>query len=241
MFLHIYALTGYVGTNVGNLTQAAADALETAYTDYVENPGQEAYIALNNAIFSAERVAITPTLYYRLRNCERSGGQLYLKAKTDGSGLTAATLDTNDDDQLFRFEPSGSGWLVVNRGRKFYVGSTGAVETEIPVSSEASGGAPYRVESDFSGRSALICLTPGGSYPAIHLAGDLTRLVPWNAGNAGASFWYIEPTEILTDIELVALPAASVDAAPLYDLSGRRVAQPVRGVYIRSGRKELVR
>lgn len=235
------ALTDYVGTNVGNLTQAAGAALEAAYAAYAEHPGQEAYIALNNAIFSAERVVINPTLYYRLRNCERSGGQLYLKAKTDGSGLTAATLDVNDNDQLFRFEPSGSGWLVVNRGRQFYVSATGAVETEIPVSPEASGGAPYRVESDLDGRSALICLTPGGNYPAIHLAGDNTRLVPWNAGNASASFWYIEPTDILTDIELVAQPAASVGAAPLYDLSGRRVAQPVRGVYIRSGRKELVR
>ena len=78
------------------------------------------------------------------------------------------------------------------------------------------------------------------SYPAIHLAGDNTRLVPWVAQGSPASLWYIEPTDIVTDIRSVERQTEAKELR-YYDLSGRRLdGVPAQGVYITSDRKKRI-
>ncbi|MCF0197790.1 MAG: hypothetical protein HUK02_00505 [Bacteroidaceae bacterium] len=43
--------------------------------------------------------------------------------------------------------------------------------------------------------------------------------------------------DVLTDVESIETPVLDEQTSPCYDLQGRRIATPVRGVYIRNGRK----
>lgn len=229
-----------VGVNVGNLTEEAVSTISQAYEAYKADATTSNYETLNAAIENAPRVQISQDIKYRFRNVERQNGTLYMVAS--GSGLTAATLKANDEGQLFNFLPGKEEgtWIIQNIEKKVYIGSTQAVETKTPVSKVKSGAASYTISSSADGKSALICTTPvNSSYPAIHLAGDNTRLVPWTT-SASASLWYIEPTNVLTDIATIEAQTSST-AAAIYDLQGRKLNQmPQQGVYITSDRKKRI-
>ena len=201
-------------------------------------PSKETYEAFASFLDAAETVGIDSKVMYRLRNSDRQSGTLYLVA--NAGGLTAATFDESNKTQLFSFIPTDAEdvYYVNNEASKVFIGQTGAQEVEIPVVGEQTEASTYRVVSDKHGRSSLSCTNPQGR-PAIHLAGDCSRLVPWNAQGSPASLWYIEPTDLPTGIEsLPALGDETVRAA-IYDLSGRRVARPAAGVYIRNGKKYI--
>lgn len=231
------AVRGMVGTNVGNLKEEALPAIEAAYDDYVAAPSREAYEAFAAAFAGADDVVtIDPERKYRLRNSDRQNGTLYLVGNADG--LTAAVLNETSGTQLFSFIPTEEKdvFFVCNETSRVFIGRTGAQEVKIPVVATQAEASTYRVASTLQGLSSLSCTDPEGR-PAIHLAGDCTRLVPWNASGSPASMWYIEPTDIPTSVEGVPTVGSDEEAAPLYDLSGRRVYNPGRGIYIRSGRK----
>lgn len=232
-----------VGSNVGNIKEESLTAVEVAYNAYKEAPSKEKYdafaVAFLDVMKNAEQIGIDAKVMYRLCNHGRENGTLYLVAKTDG--LTAAVLNESAKNQLFTFVPAGEDgvYYVANEETKKFVGQTGANETKIPVVNATGNNNKYRIVSDVYGRSSLSCTNPGGPNPAIHLAGDKTRLVPWTATGDPASLWYIEPTTIPTDIESVPAQNAESVSAAVYDLSGRRVARPAAGVYIRNGKKYI--
>ncbi|MDE7379404.1 MAG: hypothetical protein K2N13_10695 [Paraprevotella sp.] len=233
------------GAYVGQLTDEGIASIEAAYRNYVENSTFENNVAFNAAVAGADRIEIENGRVYRLRNYGRAG-DLYLKALSDN--LTAASLDEADESQLFAFITTEDGyWRILNEAQGVYIGATGAVETRVPVVTAATDAAGYRVESTTAGLSSLVCVAPvNAAYPAIHLAGDKTRLVPWKAGSPSsndASYWYIEPTELTaTAIEEVEaetpVPAGKIG---YYDLGGRRVTKPVAGgVYITDDRRKVI-
>lgn len=231
------------GSIVGQMTEEGLDAIEAAYATYDAQPTPANLVALNAAMASARRVELEHERIYRLRNRGRAGN-LYLKAQA--STLTASALNADDADELFAFFVDDEGnWRIFNPGRGLYVGATGAVETQIPLTADAAAAAAYRVDSETDGSSSLVCLTPTNkTYPAIHLAGDCRRLVPWSpaaGANNTASAWYIEPTELsATGIGSIAAPEATAPAR-YYDLSGRRVTQPVRGgIYVTGDRRKVI-
>ncbi len=227
------------GTNVGNLTENGAAGIRAAFERYKANPCQTAYETLNAAIAAAESVEIEAGRNYRLRNSERQSGKLYIKVKPGAAGLIAATRNPVDKDQLFHFIPTEEGWKIFSDKQQVYICRTGVVESPIPVSKNIAQAAPYEVRSTRDGLSALVCLNPESGYPAIHLSGDNTRLVPWNAAGSPASLWYIEPTDILTDIAYVR-PAEQEDATIYYNLDGRRVENPDKGVFVTNKRRKVI-
>ena len=234
----VAGVTANVGTNVGMLTEAGAESINNAVEAYNADPSIAAYEAVNRSIAEAEKVRLVETFKYRLRNKERASGTLYLTAAA--SEITASTLNEANESQLFNFILNEDGsWKIYNEAQDVYIGSTGAVETKTPVSNAIENAAPYRVDSSIEGKSALVCLSPtNASHPALHLAGDNTRIVPWLA-NSDASLWYIEPTDITTAIDCIAIQPAET-AESYYDISGRRVQQPRNGFFItNSGRKLL--
>ncbi len=232
---------GMVGTAVGNLTEAGLDKVEKAYDAYVSAPTAETYEAFAVAFAGTEKdvVTINPKLKYRLRNSNRQDGTLYLVSTT--TALTAATLDVDDDSQLFTFIPTDENdtYIVSNEASAVFIGRTGNNEVKIPVVTAQKEASDYRIVSSRHGLSSLSCTNPVNN-PAIHLAGDCVRLVPWNA-TSPASLWYIEPTEVATGIDSVSAGNAPTADAAIYDLSGRRVYTPGRGVYISAGRKFIKR
>lgn len=236
------AMAAKTGKNVGMLTEDGAAAINAAYEAYAAEPAVETYVALNNAISNADRVRLEEYRKYRIRNYDRDNGTLYLT--TDGTELTAEKLNESNTGELFHFVSTEDGyWTIQNEGISVSIGATGAIETKTPVVTSVADAAPYAVTSNEDGLSKLRCMTPtNATYSYLHLAGDKARIVPWAANSPaanGASFWYIEPTDIVVGIEAVASENPTKDAE-LYDLSGRRVAKPVRGaLYVTGNRRKV--
>lgn len=232
-----------VGPNVGNITAESLTSVKAAYNAYKTTPSQENYEAFAAAIAGTEQIGVNKGIMYRLRNSDRKNNQdnqpYYLVANTEG--LTAAMLNEESTDQLFSFIPTEKEgvFYVANEANNVYIGRTGRNETKIPVVTIMADTTAYRVASDRYGRSSLSCTMPGGPNPAIHLAADCTRLVPWVAQGSPASLWYIEPTDIPSDIENVPVQPVMSAKDAIYDLSGRRVTAPAAGIYIRNGKKYI--
>ncbi len=221
-----------VGDKVGNITSAGYASIEAAYEICAANYSEENYAAFKQAISEAETVQLSDRIKYRLRNKLYPTKYLVINAST----MTIATLNEANENQLVSFVANEDGtWKIYGEAVNGYVGNTGANETQIPV---GAAGASYLVVSNVAGESYLECTTPGGPHPAIHAAGDNIRIVPWTTA-ADASRWYIEPTDITTDLESV---VSESNAAPevFYDLSGRRVENPKQGIYVTSRKRKVV-
>ncbi|MDO4930249.1 MAG: sialidase family protein [Bacteroidales bacterium] len=228
---------GYFGTNVGNIAKTGEADVTAAYNAYVAAPSKSKYEALTASIVDADRIEIEEGKLYRIRNSNRSDGTLYLRII--GSSMGVSTLDESSKNQLFTFFSAGDGeWYIYNEGASRYISRTPAVYNTITVNTSATY--DYTVSSSYDGLSALICNNPSNSsYPAIHLDGS-SKLVPWTA-TSEASLWYIEPTELTTAIEQ--LETETVDgengAEVFYDMSGRQVSKPEKGVYMTNKRRKV--
>ena len=234
----VTAVTNNTGNIVGNYDASGASDVTDAYSTFKDNATKANYEAVNAAVSKAPVVELGSAVKYRLYSTAR-GGMKYLSASA--SGLSVGDLDENDSTQLFSFIPDAEtgNWKILNEKSNVYIGSTPAVYGSVPVKESADDAALYRISSKVNGESALICQSPtNASFPAIHLDGSC-KLVPWTT-DAGASQWYIVPTNIATDIETAAaavLPQTKVDV--IYDLQGRRVSKATKGVFIINGRKEI--
>ena len=132
---------------------------------------------------------------------------------------------------------------ILNENRNAYISPVVGQEKEILMTAAHDEAGSYRVKSDTQGRSALMCQNGTGGLPAIHLAGNTSRLVPWYANSPAendASFWYIEPTDMfITGIEGIE-NATGTEEVKLYDLTGRRVTSPAKGgIYVTSDRRKI--
>ena len=83
----------------------------------------------------------------------------------------------------------------------------------------------------------------GNNVIKFGLAGGLHTFKKWNnTGNILVSSIEIEPVAGGAGlVEEVVAPATLDLNAPIYDLTGRQVANPVKGVYIQGGRKFIVK
>ncbi len=234
----VSTVTSNTGNIVGNYEASGASEVSTAYDTFKNNATKANYEAVNAAVSKAPIVALSNAVKFRLYNTARSGAK-YLSASA--SGLSVKDFDENDASLLFSFVPDAEtgNWTILNEEANVYIGSTPAVNGTVPVKESADEAALYRISSKVNGQSALICQSPSNaSYPAIHLDGS-SKLVPWTS-DAGASQWYIVPTDIATDIATApasVLPQAKVDV--IYDLQGRRVSKATKGVFIINGRKVI--
>ena len=241
--------TDNVGTIVGQYTPEAAHLVNDAYSEYAAHPSRQQYERLNGIIGSAPRVKMGLERYYTLRNYGR-GAKRYALYANNATELSVSTnrkagkamwciVPTADDPEVF--------YLVNKAHPKSMVGPTLAVETRTVLTSNPKEAGRYRIVSTTQGLSKLQCLNPtNATYPFLHLAGDNVRIVPWLASspaNNAPSFWYIEPTDVMTGIEHITLPPnpnAAAAAKACYDLGGRAIQQPQKGqVYIKGGKKRV--
>lgn len=182
------------GNYVGCVLPKAEDAVNAAVDAYKAAPSREAYEALNAILADLPQIKVEPNAWYRLRNTSRGNAQLYMKPAA--SAVTAGTGSLASADQLFSFVPATNEgeYYLYNGNYNYYLGSLGATETQPSVVTTTASAGLYTIESTNTGKSALVCVNKTGTHPAIHLAGDNSRLVPWTS-TAEASLWYIEPVE----------------------------------------------
>ena len=241
--------TDNVGTIVGQYTPEAARLVNDAYSEYAAHPSRQQYERLNGIIGSAPRVKMGLERYYTLRNYGR-GAKNYALYANNATELSVSTnrkagkamwciVPTADDPEVF--------YLVNKAHPKSMVGPTLAVEKRTVLTSNPKEAGRYRIVSTTQGLSKLQCINPtNATYPFLHLAGDNVRIVPWLASspaNNAPSFWFIEPTDVMTGIEHITLPLnpnAAATAEACYDLGGRAIQQPQKGqVYIKGGKKHV--
>ena len=195
----------------------------------------------------APRVEVDEGRYYLIRNFGRGSGNYLLNANT--AAELGTSTNSNTDKALWRFEQAADGtktFFLINKAfEQSMVGPTLDVEKRSVLTTTKDGAGVFRVSSNTQGLSNIQCTNPtNNTYSYLHLSNDNVRIVPWLAaspsGNA-ASFWYIEPTDFLTDVKSVtdnldSLLSPSSDVC--YDLSGRIIDMPQKGqVYIRRGKK----
>lgn len=227
----VTACTGkYVGMYDADKTEsiiAAADAV-------VADPTLANYEKLNVAALSdSNRITLQDGWRYSLRNKMYN---TYLSVATTGFTGTSS----NADEQLFTFEAQEDGtWKICNESNSTWIGKTGAIYATIPQAAKTAAGT-YSVSSSTDGISVLTCTNPSASGPTCpHIDGS-NKMVEWYA-SADASQWYILPVEISTDIATVPAREASSANETYYDLSGRRVASPVKGsIYVTSSRRKVL-
>jgi hypothetical protein len=95
------------------------------------------------------------------------------------------------------------------------------------------------VKTEITGDAGNYVLQNQGEGPMFYRVGDTSFAIPagkcWLTLPASlqgvAAFQLHRPTGIET------IPVSSLDANIIYDLSGRRIAQPAKGVYIVGGKK----
>ena len=200
---------------VGTYTEEGKAAIEEAKTTYEANPTDENYVALNTAVANADRNESVPLKTFQIRNKERSSGTLYLTATTDG--LTAKTAANGGENTKFCLVPGSKSntYRIYSPTVKKYIGRTLADETKTPLVDSFDEAYDYRIDLNLGNfTAALVCTNPtDGSHPALHLAGDNTRIVPWGS-DAGASRWYIEDTDLEAD--MYALSFSASDYGTLY-------------------------
>lgn len=200
---------------VGTYTEEGKAAIEEAKTAYEANPTDANYIALNAVVANAERNESAPLKTFKIRNKQRSSGTLYLTATT--SDLTAKTADAGGEGTKFCLVPGSKSntYRIYSPTVKKYIGQTKATETKTPLVDSFDDASDYRIDLNLGNfTAALVCTNPtDGSHPALHLASDNTRVVPWGA-EAEASRWYIEDTDLEAD--MYALSFSASDYGTLY-------------------------
>lgn len=210
----IEAAKNYTKT-VGCYTEEGKATIQEACDAYNANPCDETYVALNAAVENAARNESAPLKTYRIRNKERSNGNLYLSATS--SQLTAQTLSNGGDNTKFCLVPGSKSntYRIYSPTISKYIGRTLGDETKTPLVDNIEDAYDYRIDLNLGNFTAgFVCANPtNSSHPALHLATDCSRIVPWTTA-AGASRWYIEDTDLEADMYALSFNAS--DYGTLY-------------------------
>lgn len=200
-----------------------------------DNPSQPLMeAALDTYRNGLETVPLIPGQTYILKASMRYDTQVRYMLATS-SMLTIIASKTDDPNEVFTFLPAEEPdlWYLYSPSLGVYGCDTKARETSVLVTTDKSAAAKLRVVSQVTGESALVCQNPEvASWPAYHYAAS-DKIVPWTT-SAGASQWFITPV-VPTGITTPA--AHGTTSTIIYDLQGRRVASPEKGIYILNGRK----
>lgn len=186
------------GPYVGQYAESAQSTIEAATAAYKAAPATATYDALNTALATATTRRINPAKQYRLINLGRTGKAMVGATEK----FTGAAESADAANQRFVFESAGDGkWYLKSKDANVYFGKLAADETEVPAVTTTDNAGTFIIEVDSNGNAQFLCTNKSGSHAYIHLAGDNTRLVPWNAGSGSpASQWHILPIDEPLDI-----------------------------------------
>lgn len=152
---------------------------------------------------------------------------------------TAATAEST----RFTFKAAANGgYTIYNAAAQIYVGPTDAATTSntlTSVSEEASAVVVYPVLMKSGAYSGIaLCFSADHSGDGVNMnAGD--GICSYSVADEGSIWGLLDPST-LAGIESVPV-ADKVAIEGIYDLSGRRLSAPVRGINIINGKKVFVR
>ncbi len=191
-----------------------------------------------NAIFAAieelnaEIAKVTVNLpqagrYYRFKGCE---GEYYITPTTESGQMAMA--ETPTDASVFRFDAvDGSDNTFTPVNVTYNVGITGTHslggnETYTFIASEGGVAGAFTIKSNYS----------GSQYVYNHYD---QGIVNRNSGYHTRCNWILEEVADPTSIEEIEVANPAVQG--IYDLQGRKLSAPVKGINIINGKKVLVK
>jgi arylsulfatase A-like enzyme len=200
---------------------------------------------LSEAVAKLTPIAFDASKSYVLQNAGS-----YNMLSTDGTTLVPAFPDDLDNAALqWKFEPTTGGhYYMKSLSGDKYLADFSAVGTNIalPVTSDAQSRATvdlinYDANNKICWAIGLDGTQTGSSvYTFIHHGtSGQSKIVKWNA-EAAYSQWYLLPTDlnnITDDIQNAGIVRPGNAQGAYYDLSGRRILRPSKGIYIRNGKK----
>ncbi|MDE7388177.1 MAG: glycoside hydrolase [Muribaculaceae bacterium] len=245
----------YVGQpKTTSSNSSAVKAAEAWFAD----PTVENYMKFNDAMINPgegdapEYIEVEHAGIYRITSAHNGTYSAFSEPRymaTDGTTLISTETDSDSDARwiLLHKPLTTENWVIYNAAAKKYVAKSPAqTETAFSMTSDLDNAGVYRITSDADGYSVLDCTTPGhSSYPAIHLSGQ-GNMVIWTSV-ATASRWYLEMTDTATELpsEFEPLAIDEITAAgataTLFDLMGRPVAVPTKGIYVTSDGRKIIR
>ena len=248
MDAHVEAVSNTEGITTGTTIGmfSSIGGVEEAKAAYMADKTIANMEAVSQALLNNPRSEITEGAAYKITSTHNYGGSNQTGTRymsTDGTNLTTTQDGSSDEAIAFQFVPAGTraaaeaSWYLQHVKTGKYAKATGANETKVGVTSNIAEAATFIVKSATNGHSYIACTAPTGPNASLHSARD-GRIVPWVASFEGASAWLIDPVDVPTAIEAAAVVVPA--KAEVYDLQGRRVAAPGKGVYI-VNRKKVVR
>lgn len=213
------------GKYVGELYGPGLETLRTALEAYDAAPGLETFAAVKEAMSNpdAPRLAIVDGEQYRIWHFARTAeGKLAANLSNQLKGAAKSRADKSYTVFTFHAGTEPGTWTIECEGK--FAGAAPAVENVFTFVDEASAEL-YTVTSSTTGASAICSTHPtNASYPAWHLAGDGSRIVPWTR-TADASMWYIapeNPDNCYTSVDNITV-TPETGRVDYYDIYGRRI------------------
>ena len=188
---------------VGGVKESSRATIDAAISTFKSTPTADNYVAINNAVKDAERVEFDPNVRYIFRNVARGtqpGSLAMVVSDATNLKLTSGNYSATSELQQWSFVPTETDgvWNLYNAQTKSWVMNTLATETAMVTTTDATKAGTYRIQGN-NDRLCLVCTAPtNATYPAIHLAGDNTRMVCWTTAGE-ASQWFFELTDTPAD------------------------------------------
>ena len=202
---------------VGGYSAATIESLKDVIDAYKNDPTDENFIALNQAIAQAPRLAAGSLKAYRLSSTPSGGtGTYYLTV--DGTALKGKTLSESDANQQFCIVPGATSgtYRIYNVGSQTYVAKSPAKSTDFSVTTNITDAEDYRVQVNAANNTvSLVCANPtDATYSALHMGkSNNNGIVAWEP-SSGSSQWKMEDIE--TDADMYAVNFTQSPYATIY-------------------------
>lgn len=228
----VEGLKALAGEYVGMLDPQTLPDFSEMLAELEANPTAGSYEALNKAILAAPRITLKDQGVYTLRSLLYP--TLLLSPTEDGTAFCGVEEEGTGQQFTFVQDETG-GWRLHNKESDKWVGPTVKIYAHIATATE-DGAGTYDVSSTTTGISVLSCREAADAgHPALHLSQE-NFLVSWLTGSEGSG-WQIKAVKGTTGAAGLVETDTTDKAKAVYDLQGRRVAQPTHGIYIIGGRK----
>ncbi len=227
-------------TYIGHLLPESKTAALAALATYEAEPTTANLEAFHVAMYQAPALQLQHDHWYTLSN--KLYPTFYLTSVRSSKTIKGAEATTISNSHKFTFalNEASKSWKIYVQGCKKWLGPTTADNTSVELVDYAEA-ADYLAVSNAAGETYLQCLTPtNANHPALHMSSG-KAIVPWST-DADASRWYIaeaEGTPTPTGIEVT---EGSSDHTPTryFDLSGRAVDTPAKGIYVTDKKKKIL-
>ena len=152
---------------------------------------------------------------------------------SNGNSVGSVSYNASDENQQFRIEKKGSDYYLYSVGAGKYVGTNGQYTSSASVAMKienVGGDYPWKLVIGSNGMNSQ----DGGQTDNGILVNS------WTTTDAGNCYQIVEAGEkIDTGIENAEFTIQNSEF--IYDLQGRRVANPGKGIYIKDNKKVVIK